>query len=732
MGLLEDSSTQDIDFSAVQIPETGQSQEPWTPVETVNDNEILLSVDIPFGEMNSEVSPPSTASQNIAWPWLHEDMFLQTNINLDWLEVPEMPTTVVHNLNALEAGNLSYPDQEVDCVGDISPAGRQLDDRMEGLNPYGVKSRMELIDELTQTAFECTIRTDKKSEIASKKHIHEFRGKLIDISARLELEFGFAKQTTDQCLPDGQQPYTDLFFQNYMDNFWMLWPLFPRYMSKPDRLGPLLYLGVVSIGAMYGGKVSSIFGTLLHNKLRELLTQSCLDHDLHEHELLHIGQTRSLTQAAALYFGQKRAFSYAQHIGAILVAQARRMDLFTQVPPISVVHDAASSRTMNDWLEHWIRRESRKRLAFAILRLEMYISALQATRPLLSAEEMDVELPCSRYLWHNNFGSNATYVSAIRQELSMSYQTILFSDLIRLTYDEEEKIPHLDLLSHELLMNATQEKVWAACSGKATLQRLVPHVDSFSKDSIADPVEVDESPDSAVHYATKKAGKSMEGLLATHSRKLLSTRLCIKKTVLMLRKCHNSQLTREIPSDISERSSLLSCLLIYHLGFLQLNAPLQLIQSICHMDGDTRLGQPELWAKLWTWRRSLNSREALSHATAIYELLNHEARRPSSDRAYVNFLTMIGLYHSATLVWVYANTCEIQQTVGDIGFESIELDNIYIQVKGNQSRALMEAFGLLFRRINPAWASRSSFCAAIKRLEGLVFPAIPQTLAIMG
>ena len=492
----------------------------------------------------------------------------------------------------------------------------------------------------------------------------------------------FDLKISDGCL--------DHFIKLYKDNFWPLWPLIPCFHFRSSAFQPFLLLAMASIGAMYGGKKSALFGTMLHNQLRDELIKPCFDYDIANHDLLSVGQARSLTQAAALYFGQRRAFSYAQHIGGTLVAQARRMNLFDLAPGVLLATTKSAT-----WLDSWIRKESRKRLALAILRLEMYTSVLHGTRPLVSAEELDIELPCSRYLWHTSFASVQAFVAAVEQELSTRNHRPLFSDVFRIAFDADELLPHLETLDQELVFNAMQEQVWAACTARDSLERVSDRTQLSGGSWTVNPR------DSRVDIpSTSPLALSLDSYLAHQSRKMKSLHSRFASLEAALEKCHAS--LNLIPSQMTalDRTSLLSCFLVYHLSLIQLYAPIDAIHSICHQSS-TDGSKIE---KIIAWSLSNSAPTAQKHAVLIYHLLRSEANKDLERRANVNFLTMIGLYHSAVLLWALAQARENESQDGNVA-RSL-----------SATEPSMQDFVGLYHDINPAWAVRSSFCTAVQQL----------------
>ncbi|KPI35940.1 uncharacterized protein AB675_10461 [Cyphellophora attinorum] len=189
-----------------------------------------------------------------------------------------------------------------------------------------------------------------------------------------------------------QQTAMEHFMDLYLVHFWPLWPVLAKQELDIDTLHPLLCLVLVSIGAMYGGSGSVTFGSMMHSKTRTYLTMGFeLDHD--DEDFTWLAQARLYTQVAALYFGQAKAFTYAQHLGALLIAQARRMGLYS-ADLYERAHQSfellRSTQRSHERLAIWLQLEGRRRLAFGVFRADTYTSVLLDTPPLLSMEELDL------------------------------------------------------------------------------------------------------------------------------------------------------------------------------------------------------------------------------------------------------------------------------------------------------------------------------------------------------
>ena len=536
-------------------------------------------------------------------------------------------------------------------------------------------------------------------------------------------------------LDDVADHILDDFVKLYQDNFSHLWPFFARHTFDPSRLHPVLYLTLSSIGSMYGGNESCQYGSLMHEHLRDFLAESLFEFQHTNNDSVSLAQARSLTQVAALYFGHKRAFSYAQHLGSILIAQARRMDLFSplksQKSPLSILDLESSSPVKSEWLSRWVRAETRKRLAYFILRLEVYTSVLLNTRPLLSPEELQLELPCSPFLWLTIFPSDSQFVAAIQQDAaSNNREKVLFCDGVRLIMDREEHPPTFDGMFVELILFGLQSHLWRLCRDVEALVRLIGmHI---SPDLPFDGLDPEAKLTSRVPLLSvrKLTGidrsrlrssleqfedhllqrfRHMEDLRADHER----TFSALRKWRHMLNAISNRQLTT------NDRSSIMSSILLYHLSFLRIFAPIDDLHHVSYRVTNDNIADADILNHIWTWSQSEQCRIAVQHACIIWNLLFAECERAPETQARFTFMAVIGLHHAAVVVWTYAGTHEGQS---DLKLGSNDDGEARVPVVKERRQVLMGMFVQLFNRISPAWAFRSSFSAAAVRLSGTSFP----------
>ena len=693
--------------------------------------------------------------QTLAWAWLHEDQFLQGNILDSWLDEPFHENSVIHSMSDSSTVNpedlvsepmeiLKNPSAE-DPIPQTSTNPANLERPLQsscrkrrkdkgthsnqGLQAPTVSAERQIarqtsmVTELVEYAKEAASNAYPRRQVAA---YWNGAGPRVDRAFDLERSPGF-----DLFSNHPLAHFIDLYFTN----FWGLWPLFPLHNFDAKHAHPVLFLTITSVGSMYAGHKASQYGALMHEYLREYLAEPLFDGQGQDDDSLAIAQARSLTQVSALYFGQKKGFSYSQHLGSILISQARRMNLFS--PPsyqllLQTLPDTKDSSVVNsEWLYRWIASETRKRLAYAILRLEAYTSVLLNCRPLLTAEELELELPCSKFLWLSSFSSDSAYMAAIRQDLASSIQErMLFSDAVNIATDEKEWLQPTDIISHELVAFGLQQHVWRSCrdvesalriSGRDAPELLFNGLDAFE-------VSNDREANLAIqssHTPLQSDAALSSSLPLFQTRQMEGLRLQCQRTCKALRKWRRSLVTIYIrPSSPSDRTSLISSLMLYHLSFLQMLAPLQNLHHISYHSIDNKAANSNVLRQVMQWTQSHNSIAAAQHACIIWKLLNGESRRPTDDQARYNFLSLIGLHHAAVVVWTYAGTRDtVDNSLDTLSLGLTDGTSSSMPFAKQNSRCLLDMFVGLFRQISPAWSARSSFAAAASRLARTDFPS---------
>lgn len=727
--------------------------------------------------------------QMTAWPWLHEDLFLQQNwdgwtgfgpefLDESSLAHGDMNATFlgtgqdVGNVVANQTGVVTSVDTAMLASGGNSRATAMAPIHVHTAHPIsqadntstlplsnsGHSGNMAPVTFPDSTAVniqqkECVSRiTNIQMAVVSELIAHARQASLEPPSRGGHVTYWYAMSMRVReafNLYSAESPNAsvihclDHLVQLYWENFWALWPMISAYSFDTNSISPVLYLAISSIGAMYGGAKASHFGVLLHEALRELLCEPMLSSDESDSSSLSLAQARLLTQVAALYFGQKRAFTYAQHLGSVLIAQTRRMDLYSPSRhQHELAHVPASTQESSEnskWLARWLLAESRKRLAFGILRAEVYTSVLLNARPMLCAEEVALELPCSNYLWLTTFMSDSQFVAAIRQDATSNMSgRYPFSDVVRITTERNETTIPLSVVSQELLIFGLQEHVWRLCHDPDTLHRLIgSHVELKEiYNGLDDSPYVSEQSPSLHNSTTHRnrslsmtaAAYSLESRLTGRSRQMTGLRNDHKTTALALYNWRQLLSTRSGELMRSDRTSLMSGLLLFHISFLRIFAPIEKLHHISYRIGSAAGPEAEIVRAVWRWSQSEHAKIAVQHACIIWSMLFQECSRSEDTRAWFNFLALLGLHHSSVVIWTFAGTHPGGTSEDDNPMMTLggtkDAEN-RLPVISSMIGDLMTMFVRLYSYISPAWSVRSSFSAAAARLANNEFPVNP-------
>lgn len=735
-------------------------------------------------DMNGLEFADLSPGQMTAWPWLHEDLFLQQN----WIGLPDYGPDFLDgsgltqaNLAAtfLEseqgASNAGF-DQDIrhsgmhtltpreafhaTVMGSKQAYNAQSSSQMDS-NPVFTRSNSRLPGSMASFAAQDSTAANSRQNDQVTSMQTTVLSELIAYARQASLEppsrgghatywYSMSMRVREAFnMYSAESPNAsaihclDHLVHLYWENFWALWPMISAYSFDTNNISPVLYLAISSIGAMYGGQKASHFGVLLHEALRELLCEPMLTSDESESSSLSLAQARLLTQVAALYFGQKRAFTFAQYLGAVLIAQTRRMDLFNPTRhqrelshvPLSTQESPENSK----WLARWLVAEARKRLAYGILRAEVYTSIILNARPMLCAEEISLELPCSNYLWLTRFTSDSHFVAAIRQDAtSRISEGLPFSDVVKITMERNESTLPLSVVSQELLIFGLQEHVWKTCHDPDTIRRLVgseldlsemwngldesPYIQDRPNSSHSGPAHRNRS------LSTNAPAYSLESRLSNRNRQMAELRHDHINTASALYNWRqlisagHGQLTR------SDRTSIMSGLLLFHISFLRMFAPIEKLHHISYRIGSSTGPEREIVRAVWSWSQIEHAKIAVQHACIIWSLLFQECSQPEDSRACFNFLAVLGLHHSSVVIWTFAGTHTGDHSVEDASLPAAitlggDAENSKLPVVEGMSRELMTKFVRLYGYISPGWSVRSSFSAAVVRLANSVFPA---------
>jgi hypothetical protein len=651
-------------------------------------NILALMHTAPHGEL---LSLPEAETVVVDWPWAHEDLYLRNG-----------------------------PDHG------LCPADTSLDIPSALLNQQPPETMQRECDMFTQHALICEapgmnlLAADSSSTSPAQlidSLIHEALHSATDHARWIEcwdsaserVRTGFGMSIEPQ-ISQGNG-ILDHFANIYLDQFQPLWPLLWRPGVALHQLHPLLILTMTSIGALYSGSASSKYGSLLHERMREtlLVLPPRADHTDQEH--LDLGRAMLLTQVAALYFEQQHAFSAAQKLGALLNVHAQKMRLFNYrhhrgVPTASDLQSATNISAI-EWHKQWVFTEGCKRLAYGIVRAEVFMSVLLDLEPLASYEEVDLELPYSDTLWSTKRQFDREYIAAVSTERSLCRDTI-FSDLVRIALDPNEVLPLLQPLEHELLLYGLQYSVWRFSHDLGIFKRLTGHDTNI----IANPLIDDHSSVSVdvIHladhdhldYSTRKMG-----VLLQERQNVICA---LRKWKLMVA---SSQMSNQHGHN---RTTYLGGLILFHLSFLRLHAPVGSIQQIVYLQGGPSESSKELVRSILEWSCSGTATIAIKHACSMWTLIEKETSRSIDSQARYTILTVISVYQAATVIWAVAGACERSRQSLDMMGSSKRIDKQQIELCRTNTPSLMNMFAELFPKMTSTWGVQSSF---LKMIQGL-------------
>ncbi|OCK81720.1 hypothetical protein K432DRAFT_294883 [Lepidopterella palustris CBS 459.81] len=612
-----------------------------------------------------------TWSQNAAWPWLHEALYLQTDPGWD------DSNNFTHTNDSRTA---RYHHQSTFFEEDMP-----LEDHT---------ARKNATRSLIKSVFELSESASTRSERAQF-----WRKESIKIESVFELQ---------GALPlDGSSSHIlEYFVSLYFENFHPLWPLFWNHGLIFDDIQPYLYITLGSIGSIYVSKAAANFHVHTLDVLRMQLLLATFQHQLPDEPLC---QSLLLIQVATLYFGHRKAFSTAQQLGSIVVSLARKMNLFgenTAIIPELIARKAANA-PCNDLIQTWIERETRKRLAFGIFRLEVFVSLLLGQRPLVSFEEVKCRMPCSDALWNNC--ENKDQLAQELLSLAEEQPAHVYCDLIHIALDQDEELPNLSPTHLELLLFGLQLQVWRFSHDPGLMTRL--GLSSDMKNAADRAVNFAVSQKSSSPRASPKRDPSGIDLLDHSRRHMHDLKADRARTFSSLRKWKRAMVANANRGHIKhQRNTLLASHLLFNLSFIRLRADLPTFHRI-FLDVVKSEPSHASLAAVHKWSKTSDGWDATEHACATWSLITTELERPQNSRASFNILSYVALLHAAAVVWVYAGTHTSPTTARLDMDHSAASDpkRTDLRLYRGNNRLLMLHFADLLRKIAPSWTTVSSF-----------------------
>ncbi|BCS23635.1 uncharacterized protein APUU_40079A [Aspergillus puulaauensis] len=648
-----------------------------------------------------------------SWPWLHESLFLQGNPGLNWTSdfctlapgdmVPDsgrdiIPLDAAQQLPFISPQTITSTAARSEAEsGPSSPSGAapaKPESRLQESESQGQAALQQdqIVEELVAYA-ERQIATP-----ASKLSRSLFWQ---SISIRIAEAFridGWDSHRSTATL--------DRLMQIYKERFSPLWPLLSGKEFDSCEVHPLLFLTVVSIGCMYGTTQECSLGNKLHERIRRYLAGSLIGLEDAEGDILWLGRARLLTQVAALYFGQRRAFSYAQHLGAINIAQARRMDLFSTVGHPGKTGDLS----LEQQTVRWQSAESRKRLAFGILRADVFTSVLLNTRPLLSAEEIYLDLPASDEIWMNLDTIPMEQLASRLNDESSRALGLPFCDLVRIASDRGEALLNMNPRGYELLIFGLQEHVWRFSHDRSMFPRLIGQSDHC----VAQKENLPCSPNGlsiSASLQTDQLGRTYRVM-----NDLRNDRCRITETLQRWEQSFTAARTTQWFGQ--DRTSVMSSLLLLYISYLRLCVPLADLHSAAYNLMDHKPLDPKKLQTLQEWAKGPEAVQAVKHVCQVWSLLNQERFRSGTDKAKYNLLAFSGLHHAAVVIWAFsgAHSKPVAEAAELPGWS----DMAAIPIQRDRTRSLLRAVVSLYRHLIPrGWYS---FAAVAESLAAQPFP----------
>ncbi|KAF1816700.1 hypothetical protein P152DRAFT_133990 [Eremomyces bilateralis CBS 781.70] len=669
------------------------------------------------------------------WQWMHEDMFLQTNPSSVWLteysqqrfppnalpqpgsmsmdhaaapvmQLPSPPTTIGWSNTAQAVQNQSnFPDVPGPAHPNQARGSPFTHGPRDKLDHHGVDAILKVAQASSSQSDVVRDMVDYAKKVGINSAVHDANhGEFWRmISARVDE--AFFPGVTSREGPFTLHRFIDLYFAH----FHLLWVLIVNpHKIDFNTLHPIIYLTLASIGGMYDGNQGATCGALLHEALRGVLTANPAQFAESEPEPLWLVQALVLTQLAAVYFGHRRAFSAAQHIGCILFTQSRRMNLFSarryRRKHIEAMRRAQSIEQRR---KIWITLESKVRLAYGIYRADIYLSVLLNTRPFMSHSEMEVEV--DEYVFNPDIINRMDeHINSTIHDPNALRHKLLFSDLLRIALDREEPLPALSLPQHEILIWSLNEDIWEYCHDPSAVSRLtgVPAVipgglrpqlsaptrqldSSIPYSSDAHSFQRSERPPNTPYIHDEPIGYSRRtmGDLRSSSDRLFAALTKWERSFVVV--------SQDPVQQERFRDKVVVSLLLYHLTYIRLNAPIESLHQICYSledrEGGGRMpdgsaprsrqpsgaglsstghGHParspdgELLAALSMWLASGQAEIAVEHACQIWAIIAKELTRPTHQRAKLNLMAFIGLHHSGAVVWSWSLGKKRENTSG--------------------------------------------------------------------
>lgn len=419
--------------------------------------------------------------------------------------------------------------------------------------------------------------------------------------------------------------FVELYFKAFHD----LWPLFHKASFKVSSVPPPLYLTIAIIGATYGTREAAEFGCMVHELLRSELIASLLDLRTSNAPSEADCQTLLLNQVFALYVGQRRSFFIAQQLEAVLLVQARRIGLFREPGRLDMQN---------------IQVETRRRLAYGILRAHTYTFLLLGTPAAPLWEELEVGLLLDEEWWLED----SQYASA-RIARHQERRSVQFNDLVRLFLNGDEQLAPMRPVDQELVLMALASHVWSIGRNRFIFRRLCKDEGQFSCITQID-AHRRETSKKTVQDATSETSRkdTTEALWGTYdlvwpaNPELGAYKAQLRVFLDALERWKLACLaSKGFSLQKADRSRIFSCHILYHLTLLHLFADMDDLHNLawhCTPAAGWDDRASSLLQNAIRWKGSTDSEAAVRQAQSIYTMISHEVLLTAEHRAAHNIL----------------------------------------------------------------------------------------------
>lgn len=406
--------------------------------------------------------------------------------------------------------------------------------------------------------------------------------------------------------------------------------------------------------------------------------------------------------------------------------------------PAASVARSSSNHTAGFEVLRWKQTEARLRLAFGIVRADVFTSVLLNARPLVSHDEVELPLPCSDSLWHNEDRlSPQERLVGIRAEQKSDPQ-IFYCDLLRIFLERQESKPELAASGLELCLFGLQAEVWQFAHSQYVFERLTgvngqnlsppaspprpefitsPNEELFGVGSASASVAELESSSQRLntHLLHPLGGPDTLGRVYRLMNDMKADRARVE---CAMKSCSRGFLAiRRLASTTKYRDTLMSSTLLLHMSYMQLNTPLQQLHHISYRAANNHTVNKGILKSVQTWVKSDAASRSAEEAIAICEMIHLEQKRPVGCRARFNFLAFVSVHHAAVVLWTIS---ELRSSHEPLTLKHVEqFPTFRVGLHRRDTRGLLEECAQIFYHLSSLGGV--SFGAAAESLSRCTF-----------